>query len=84
MARIVENLADRLWKRTVNKGGKVKFWGKEIYLGKRFNKSTIFISLDPTNNLWFLRTDQGHTLKTLKNFAFSENDIFSHAGISKN
>ena len=84
LSRVLEQLSDRVWKRSVYKGGKLKFWGREIYVGKKFVRYTIFITLDPTENTWLFRTEHGHTLKTIKNEFFAEKDILIHAGISMN
>jgi len=84
LSRVLTQLADRVWKRSINKGGKVKFWGQSIYLGKRFVNQPLFISLDPELNVWYFRTEKGHTLKTIQNNLFSEKDILIHAGVSKN
>ena len=84
MSRVIDQLADRVWNRTVNKGGKVKFWGQAVYLGKQFNGQNLTITLDPGENAWYYRTENGHLLKTVPNGCFTEKDILQHAGISKN
>jgi len=84
IARVLDHLADRVWNRSVNKGGKVRFWGQSTYLGKQFTHLPLTITLDPEKNKWHFRTEKGHLLISIDNECFSEADILKHAGISKN
>ena len=84
MQAIYDNLALRVWKREVIKGGTVKFWKKSIYLGKKFYRWKIYITCDPIEKIWMLRTKDGRLMKTYDKELFSEFEILEFADISKN
>lgn len=84
MNHIYKYLSDKVWKRRIRSCGSVKFWKKDIYVGKKFAYYPVTITFDPLEIQWIIRMENGTLLKTSKKEFFTEKELFIHAGISKN
>lgn len=82
--RVYENLALRVWNRTVNKAGKITFWNQKIYVGRAFIRHKVTITFDPLKASWMVRATDGALLKEQTNTAFSKKQILNNADMSMN
>ena len=78
---VYNNLAERVWYRTINKSGVIRFWKQYIYLGKTFIAQHVTITFDPIEQMWLIRAIDGKILKTYDKQLFTEQSILKHAGI---
>lgn len=84
MQNIYNELSSRVWQRTVNAGGNVKFWKAVFYIGNKFKHLKLNITYDPFEHKWLFRTQDGQLLQSSTRELFTEAEILKHAGISKN
>ena len=64
MQRVYDYLSNKVFKRTVSNSGLLSFWGMDIYIGKKFAKLPITITLDMIEMQWLFRKEDGTLMKT--------------------
>jgi len=82
--RVHEYLAERVWERRVKKNGEIRFWGVHIYIGKKFARYKVNLTLDPLKLQWLIRLENGTLVKTSKQNIPTEEGIKKIALMSKN
>lgn len=82
--RVYDYLSDQVWQRSVKNNGEVKMFGSWIYIGKRFAKETVTITLDPIEKQWLFRKTDGTLLKTSTVGVPQKKEILDFAVLSKN
>lgn len=64
--RVYKYLSRQVWKRTVKRGGEVKFFGHLIYIGNKYAKDSVFVTFDPIEAAWLFRLADGTFVKSSK------------------
>lgn len=82
--RVYQYLSKKVWTRTLRSSGDVKFFSKNIYIGKKYNRMTITIIFDPEVKCWRFSKQDGTLLKTSTVGVPSKEQIISFATMSKN
>ncbi len=82
--RVYDYLKKFVWQRRVRNNGEVKLFGQYIYIGKKYAKEPITMTIDPIEHQWECRKLDGTLLKLTKRGIPSEKEIKEFAMMSKN
>lgn len=81
---IYNYLSLQVWERRIKKGGAVKFFSHEFYIGRKYAHLTITVTFDPIEKQWLFRKTDGTLLKTALKGVPSESKIKEFALMSMN
>jgi len=84
MKRVWSYLSQQVWKRIIKLNGGISFIGQEIYVSQKMTGQTVTITFDPIEQLWIIHSISGQFLKSSNKQILTENQILTHAGMSKN
>lgn len=82
--RVYEYLSEKVWTRTIRNSGDVKFFGQNIYVGKRYARLETTIIFDPQEKEWRFSKKDGTFLKKSDKGVPDEQAIKEFAMMSKN
>lgn len=68
-------LSEKVWMRTIKKGGIIKFFGATIFVGINFVEKEVILTFDPLEVRWLVRNKDGALLNTSNKGIPTEKDI---------
>ncbi len=77
-------LSQQVWQRIIKLNGSISFMGTEIYVSQNLSGQTVTLTFDPIDQLWVIHSIRGAFLKASDKQIITEDQILTHAGMSKN
>lgn len=72
-------LSKQVWQRSVKNSGEVKFFGVHIYVGQRYAKERVTVTLDPLERQWLFSLESGTFIKASQKGVPTREEILEFA-----
>jgi len=67
MERVARELSQRIWRRRVDKVGRISLFSEDYSVGRRYSKQDVLVRLDGESREWVIESEQGQALKRVPN-----------------